>query len=218
MKTQFFIGLTLLAVLITACVPTTVVATPPPIITEEPIIPVTGVAIVQSVEVQMLGINPIQVTAVVRGQLPDAGCTSIATANQVREGNTFTVTLMTAVNPAATCLATLTPFEQVISLNVSNLVPGTYIVHVNGVEASFSLTESNKSTNVTYVMAEQDVSIYDGRSTQNSVIGFVASGQIAKVTGISADADWWRVMCPDDTVGNCWVTANPAYTQPTQKP
>lgn len=173
---------------------------------------------VHSVEIQTLESYPLQVNAIARGFLPDSGCTSIVSVNQVREGNTFTVTLMTAVNPAATCLATLTPFEQVISLNVNNLVPGTYIVHVNGVEASFVLPESHQPTNVTYVMAQQDVSIYDGPSSQYNIIGFVASGQIAKVTGSSADGNWWRVMCPDDTVGNCWVTANPAYTQPTQQP
>jgi len=172
---------------------------------------------VQGVEIQILESYPLQVNAIARGFLPDTGCTSIVSVNQTREGNTFTVILMTAVNPAATCLATLTLFEQVISLNLSSLVPGSYIVRVNGVETSFVLPESDHPTDVQYVMAQQDVSIYDGPSTQYNIIGFVASGQIAKVTGVSADGNWWRVMCPDDTVGNCWVTANPAYTQPTQQ-
>lgn len=178
----------------------------------------TKKADVQNVEIQLLESYPLKVNAIARGFLPDSGCTSIVSVNQMREGNIFTVTLMTAVNPAATCLATLTPFEQVISLNVSNLAPGTYIVHVNGVEAAFSLPESLQPTNVMYVMAQQDVSIYDGPSSQHNIIGSVVSGQVAKVTGVSTDGNWWRVICPDDTVGSCWVTANPAYTQPTQLP
>ena len=173
---------------------------------------------VQSVEIQILASYPLQINAIARGLLPDSGCTSIVSVNQVREGSIFKVTLMTAVNPAGTCLATPTPFEQLISLNVGSLVSGNYIVRVNGIEASFYLPESGQSTNVKYVMAQQDVAIYDGPSTQHNIVGGIASGQIAKVTGISADGNWWRVICPDDTVGNCWVTANPAYTQPTQSP
>ncbi|HET9587516.1 MAG TPA: hypothetical protein VFO91_01895 [Anaerolineales bacterium] len=40
---------------------------PPPILTEEPSIPVTGVAVVQSVEIQILESDPTEVNAIVRG-------------------------------------------------------------------------------------------------------------------------------------------------------
>jgi uncharacterized protein YraI len=188
-----------------------IVTTPPPDNS-------TKKADVQSVEIQILESYPLQVNAIARGLLPDSGCTTITNVSQSRNGNVFTVVVLTKTNQQLVCAQTLTPFEQVISLDVSSLLPGTYIVHVNGVEASFSLPESHQPTNVTYVMVLQNVSIYDGPSTQYNIIGSVASGQFAKVTGISADGNWWRVMCPDDTVGNCWVTANPAYTQPTQQP
>jgi hypothetical protein len=38
------------------------------------------------------------------------------------------------------------------------------------------------------------------------------------VTGVSSDKGWWRVICPDNSVGSCWVTANPQLTQPTTAP
>ncbi len=69
-----------------------------------------------------------------------------------------------------------------------------------------------------FVLAQQEVSIYGGPGTQYSVVGSVASGQTAKVTGVSSDNNWWRVICPDDTVGDCWVTADPALTQPAETP
>ena len=63
-------------------------------------------------------------------------------------------------------------------------------------------------TNVQYVMAQKDVNIYNGPSSQYSVVGFVAGGQTAKVTGVSADRNWWRVVCPVPVPGNCWVSAD----------
>jgi hypothetical protein len=57
-----------------------------------------------------------------------------------------------------------------------------------------------------------------GPGTSYNIIGWVATGQTAKVTGISIDNSWWRVVCPDSTIGNCWVTAGTQYTQPTSAP
>lgn len=186
------------------------------IVTNPPPADPTKKADVQSVEIQILESYPLQVNALARGLLPDSGCTAITDVSQSRNGNVFTVVVLTKTSQQTVCAQMLTPFEQVIPLDVSSLLPGTYIVHVNGVEASFVLPESHQPTSVQFVMALQDVSIYAGPSTQHNIISSVASGQVAKVTGASADGNWWRVICPDDSVGNCWITADPAYTQPTQ--
>ncbi len=324
--------------------------------------PVQGVAVIQSVEVQILENSPLQVNAILRGQLPDAGCTTISAVNQVRDSNTFKLRLTTTTtDPLALCALALTPFEHVVALDVRNLPPAKYSVNANGIAQPFELmtrdltkfkqglvealnarnydllrlmldksltialwrsegtayevepaieqlklnhlsptspltadlnkdltsvlngmdplsvfgidvgpnfalfasgwgldgrdeavlyvnylldgslywhgalvakggfTQSNNGsdqpadmnaypTSVQYVMAQQDVSIYGGPATQYSILGMIASGQTAKVTGISADGNWWRVMCPDDTVGSCWGSANPAYTQIAQAP
>ena len=82
---------------------------------------------------------PVQVQIVVRGQLPDAGCTTIGSVEQVREGNVIRVSLVTTTDPLALCAQALTPFEHVFSLDVSDLPAGSYIVDVHGVEASFEL-------------------------------------------------------------------------------
>lgn len=188
------------------------------IVTNPPPADPTRKADVQSVEIQILESYPLQVNALARGLLPDSGCTAITDVSQSRNGNVFTVVVLTKTSQQTVCAQMLTPFEQIIPLDVSSLLPGTYIVHVNGVEASFVLPESHQPTSVQFVMALQDVSIYDGPSTQNGIIGSVAQGQTAKVTGLSAEGNWWRVICPDNSVGDCWITADPAYTQPTQQP
>lgn len=351
----------LVALFMASCAPAlTPTPTPPPIVTEEPVIPVSGVAVVQSVEIQILESLPVQVNAIVRGQLPDAGCTSISKVNQVRDGNTFKVTLTTTTDPLALCAQALTPFEQVVALEVNNLPPAKYTVDVQGIEQTFELPASDSSsfeqalvgalndrdyeslkgmmgesfmlaywqsegtaytpelaveqlqqnllnastpitvypnqdlaallgmdpltivgpeatevsplfingvgaegkdeailftakrpdgglywygmlfakegfaksgtiviepvdentfsTSVQYVMAQQDVTIYNGPGNSYTVIGQIFNGQIAKVTGTDVHGSWWRIVCPDDSAGSCWVSGDPSLTQPAESP
>ena len=71
------------------------------------------------------------------------------------------------------------------------------------------------NTNVQYVIALTDVNVRSGPGTGYDIISWIADGQTAKVTGVSSDNSWWRVICPDDTIGSCWVTAESAFTLPT---
>lgn len=139
MKYQSFAGLMVLAIMLTACVPAAVSPTPPPIMTDEPPAPVLGLAVVQSVEIQILESMPIQVNALIRGQLSDAGCTTISTVTQTRDGSTFNIELATTTDPLALCAQALTPFEQVVLLDVTDLPPAPYVVNANGVRQAFEL-------------------------------------------------------------------------------
>lgn len=93
----------------------------------------------QSVEIEIVEMNPDQVNAILRGQLPDAGCTKISAIEQVRVGNMIHVTVGTATDPVDLCAQVLTPFEEIISLDVSGLAPGNSLVSVNGIEQVFYL-------------------------------------------------------------------------------
>ena len=351
-KSPNFIITTLVMLLLVSCAPLT--ATPSPILTEEPGIPVTGAALVQSMEVQVLQSQLLQVNAILRGQLPDSGCTTISSVNQVRSGNTITLTLTTTTDPVALCGQALTPFEQVVALDVSNLTPGEYKVNVNGIEQSFNVptrdvsqfkqmlveavnardyehlkgwmdqsfmiaywqsegtantpdtaveqlqrnllsastpivADPNKDlaallgtdpvtivgpevieasplftsgwgpegkdeailfaakqpngdlywhgllfakdgfaksgpivvqpietnvypTGVRYVMAQQNVNVYNGPDTSFAIVGQVRNRTIAQVMGTNVYGNWWRIICPDGSTGNCWVSAHPAFT------
>jgi hypothetical protein len=70
-------------------------------------------------------------------------------------------------------------------------------------------------TDVQYVLALEEVPMYSGPADTYDLIGGVFDGQTALVTGVSADGEWWRVICPDETVGSCWVSADPQLTHPT---
>jgi uncharacterized protein YraI len=175
----------------------------------------TADAQVQSVEIQILDSYPLQVNAIARGQLPDVGCTSISGVSQTRNDNAFNIKVITTFNPQAMCGRVLIPFEQLIVLDVSSLTPGTYFVNINGIETSFQLPQTVLPTEVAYLMAQQDTSIYSAPSTQSSIVGSLAAGQITKVTGVNPNGTWWRVICPDDTIGSCWVSADTNVTKPT---
>jgi inhibitor of cysteine peptidase len=221
----------LLSVLAAACAPNT--STPSPIVTEDPT--QAGAAVVKSIDILLLESFPLQVNAVLRGDLPDAGCTTIASVDQIQKGKTFHLTLVTTTDPLAICAQVLTPFEEVVSLDVYGLPAGTYTVEADDIRSTFEFTVDNilptephqnqptppataQTTDVEYVMAQQDVPIYGGHETQYGIVGSIAAGQTAKVTGVSSDQTWWRVVCPDGTIGDCWVSADPAWTQPAEPP
>ena len=243
LRTKFLIVTTLVTVFAAACsaIPATQSPPPSPIVTQVPT--QASVAVVKSIEILILESFPVQIQAIIRGDLPDAGCTTIASVDQVREGNTFKLNLITTTDPLALCAQALTPFEEIVSLDVFGLPAGTYTVQAGSVEQTFTLdvdnilpTESStqpatephanqptppgtaQATDVQYVLAQQDVPIYGGPAQQYSVIGEIAAGQTAKVTGVTSDGTWWRVICPDDSVGDCWVSADPSFTQPAQAP
>lgn len=193
--------------------------TPP---TTEPI-QETGTAVVESLEVQLLESFPVQGNAILRGYYPDA-CTVIDSYDQVMAGPTIRLR-MTTQRTAEQCAQVITPFEQIIPLNIMGLPAGNYDVRVNELVAPFSLAVDNVpslpatlATDVEYVMALADVNIYARPGIDEPAIGSVAAGMIARVTGISEDGAWWRVICPDDTDSGCWVLADPALTQPTTPP
>ncbi|MCL4295800.1 MAG: hypothetical protein KJ077_08745 [Anaerolineae bacterium] len=109
-------------------------------------------AVIDTVEVMMPETLPLQVSAVVKGKLPD-GCITIERISQTRSGNTFMATIITNRQPDAGCIAQLQPFQQVLPLDVAGLPPGGYTVTVSGansVSTTFQLSgESPTSIPIT---------------------------------------------------------------------
>jgi uncharacterized protein YraI len=80
-----------------------------------------------------------------------------------------------------------------------------------GSEAANTVIE----TEVQYVLALEDLTLSSGPGSDYPPIGPVFGGQVALVTGVSGDGEWWRVMCPDDSQASCWLSADPEVTRPT---
>ncbi len=103
---------------------------------------ITGTATVESVEVILLESMPVQVNVVAKGYLPDA-CTEIGQIDQVRQGDSFVITITTTRPADAACAEVIQPFEETIPLQVEGLQAGTYTVTVNGVSSTFELRAEN---------------------------------------------------------------------------
>lgn len=195
---------------------------------EPPTLPDTGMAVVEQLDVRILESFPVQIHAAVTGYLSD-GCTTISAIEAVNEGNTFRIHITTERPADAICTMQIVNFEEVIPLDVTGLPAGSYQVVVNDLSATFDLPEGASSegetgtnpvveTETEYVSAQVDVPIYDAPRADGNEIGLIAGGQMALVTGASPDGAWWRVICPDDTVGDCWVSAAPELTVPASPP
>lgn len=109
---------------------------------------------------------------------------------------------------------TILAIQQANNLRGTTIYAGQRLVIPSGTTTGPQVV----ATDVQFVMALANVNMRRGPGFGYSVMGQVAEGMTAKVTGKSTDSQWWRVICPDDTVGNCWVSANPRLTQPTTPP
>jgi hypothetical protein len=76
------------------------------------------------------------------------------------------------------------------------------------------LQQWSNPTPTSLILTLAEVNIRSGPSDQFEVVEKMAAGQHALVTGVSLDSQWWRVICPDSTVGNCWMSADPTLTDP----
>ncbi|KAB3547395.1 MAG: hypothetical protein C5617_003910 [ANME-2 cluster archaeon] len=101
-----------------------------------------SLANVNDIEILLLESFPVQIHAVARGEHPDS-CTKVDKVATRREGDTFFVTITTSRPADAMCAQVMTPFEEVVALDVVGLKAGVYTVDVNGVRDTFELQTDN---------------------------------------------------------------------------
>ena len=105
------------------------------------ILPSIGLALVDEIDILTLESFPVQIFVTASGNLPDP-CTEIYQVTQKKESNTFFVSIKT-YRPPVPCVQVLTPFKEIISLEVYGLPTGTYTVDVNRVQGTFDLEIDN---------------------------------------------------------------------------
>jgi len=122
---------------------------------------------------------------------------------------------VTVNTPIPLDLATATPTSESASVTAEATAVEPTAVSPTPTVTTAATAFTVNNTAVQYVMALTDVNMRSGPSTGYDIIGWVAGGQTAKVTGVSSDNYWWRVVCPDGATGSCWITAGSQYTQPS---
>ena len=99
--------------------------------------PAVREAQVQSVEIQFTQTDPVQVYAIVRGNLTES-CATFADTQLSYADTTFQIKLLTQSPSDRGCIQVITPYEQKILLDTTNLTPGTYTVIANGFSTGFN--------------------------------------------------------------------------------
>lgn len=81
------------------------------------------------------------------------------------------------------------------------------------------MTAPTTVTGVTIV--DEDTTLYSGPGESFPPVATVAAGLPYPVIGASDDGRWWRLTCFDEENGlipSCWVSADPAVSQPSELP
>ena len=100
-------------------------------------------AYVDSADILFLESFPLQVHAVVKGNLPD-GCTKIREITVEKEGEDhFIIHIITQKPDGLMCTQALVPFEENVALDVYGLPAGTYTVTAGEIETSFTFEQDN---------------------------------------------------------------------------
>lgn len=98
---------------------------------------------VEGLSIDILESYPVQVRVNLSGHLPD-GCTKIREIRSSRDGNTFTIQVITkTLGGDVMCTMALVPFQESIDLEVEGLPAGKYTVRYGGLSASFTLDTDN---------------------------------------------------------------------------
>ena len=100
-------------------------------------------ALIDSIEILFMESFPLQVHAVVKGNLPD-GCTTIQGSESEREDNRFTIRIITQRPKDTVCTQALVPFDETVPLDVYGLPAGKYSVNVYGITAEFTFDQDNE--------------------------------------------------------------------------
>ena len=72
-----------------------------------------------------------------------------------------------------------------------------------------------EATRVTEVVTQGTVPVFRFYSVGGRPVAVLSAGQTLQVTGQSPNQRWWRVVCPDNLAGACWVSAAADLTKPT---
>lgn len=96
------------------------------------------------IEIVLLESFPIQVQAILTGQLPNS-CSAVSEVTTVYDeaSQTFTLTLVLAANGEIECDPAGLPFTETVSLDVVGLPAGTYTVSANDAAATFTFSVDN---------------------------------------------------------------------------
>jgi inhibitor of cysteine peptidase len=105
---------------------------------------IMGQAQVRTLAIEMGKIFPVQVRAMIAGDLPDA-CTNLATPRVDIDvaRKQFTIVMLTERPATAVCTQAIVPYTRTVTLATTGMPAGNYTVIAGTARASFELTTDN---------------------------------------------------------------------------
>ncbi|MDQ5823772.1 MAG: hypothetical protein M3441_06105 [Chloroflexota bacterium] len=85
--------------------------------------------------------------------------------------------------------------------------------YMREIAANLKLPLPVLETDVKQVVTLASVPLFRYYGNGSNPVAEVPAGETLDVTGISPDDRAWRVTCPDNLSGECWVSAHPKLTQ-----
>jgi Tol biopolymer transport system component len=118
-------------------------------------------------------------------------------------------TLITTVNERVvllTCFGELEPFDEIAgtigSWDIASAPPDS------------ESPSGEETVTAVVILAEAGLNLRTGPTLDSEVVGILPQNEIVPVTGASPDGEWWQVVCPEGTAGECWITADPRWSEP----
>jgi hypothetical protein len=71
-----------------------------------------------------------------------------------------------------------------------------------------------ETTTIKEVVTQGTVPVFRAYAMGGRPVAVLSAGQTLRVTGQSPNQRWWRVACPNDLAGDCWVSAAADMTKP----
>jgi hypothetical protein len=131
--------LVLIVLVLSACTPLARISDGVDSPTPEPVHQLTiREAQVQSVEIQTINTNPMQVNAIVRGNLAES-CATLGESQVKYDSNTIRIAVYAVSRSDIGCAQVTTSFETTITLDINKMTAGTYTAIANGASAVFTL-------------------------------------------------------------------------------
>lgn len=70
-------------------------------------------------------------------------------------------------------------------------------------------------TNAKFALTKADVALRTGPGEEYELLDTIPAGKTTQVIGISADNLWYRTQCTGFIASQCWISADPTLTEPT---
>ena len=154
----------------------------------------------------------VTVTSNSRAATQAPGSTEITPGGQITDTATAAPTDEHGVAPAIE----ITPTD---TLPATEVTPTVELSNTNGITLSTTTTVTVEAggdivvdiTDIKTVVFRTTLNVRNGPGLNFKIVGRYRARRTAEVTGASTDGKWYRVLCVNGEVGDCWVTADTRY-------